>query len=828
MNRFCQTVARAFLLPVPRRFSVLVAAALLSGTLVAVAQAAQPVVSRTEPLGVVRGETTKMVLHGSRLSDAMDVLFDQPGLEATEIEVDDGKVEVMIKADPEMPPGLYPIQLVTKSGISNLRLIGVGALPVVQEEEPNSDFEEAQKIDLNTTVEGVIKFEDVDYFEVELEEGQTVHVEVEGLRLRHDYRNRIFDPYVAILDERQFTVSESDDAPLLQQDPLCSFTAPEAGTYKIELRDSSFGGNDSAFYRMHVGTFPRPIAVVPAGGQPGDVLDVTLVHPTGDPESPLVTSGQIQLPSEPNNMYPVVTQSDQGISPSPNFVRVNALPLTVESEPNDGVREGNEAVAPGAFCGVIGSPGDVDCFSFEAEKGKKYQVQVYARETLRSPLDSVIRVYNTEFRSVASNDDQGGPDSYVEFTPEETGMHTVRIHDALNRGGPQYAYRIEVTTADPQLTLDRKEIYRNEPHGVAVPKGGAMAMMITAKRENFSGELELQLDNVPEGIQVHTFNMPSNRAEVPVLFTAAPDAADAAALVSVTGKPTDEKLAELSGGLGLRHKLVLGRNRREMWGYDSQRLAVSVADEAPFKIKLKQPGVPLVRRGSMELKVEIERLDDFDGRVSLSTLYRPPGISVNNSRRIDEGKTSVNVPITANANAGIGTWPMILIATYDSGRGTARAVAEPIDLQVEDVAFDFDFPKMAGQQGSEIALQVEVDVTRPFEGEGEIELVGFPPGVSSPEPKQPVTPESTSVTFPLVLAEDAKVGKHKTLNCIARITTDDGVIKQTQGTGELRIDKPLKPKDDKPEKKEKKEEKKDEPKPLSRIEQLRQMKQNDN
>src|SRR5690606_22077062 len=230
--------------------------------------------------------------------DAHQVLFDQPGLSVTEVKPIDAKqVEITVVAEETLAPGLYPLQLVTKTGISNLRLIGVGAIPVVQEVEPNSDFETAQKLDLNCTVEGVIKFEDLDHFEVELAEGQTIHVEVEGLRLSYDYRNRIFDPYIAILDAGRFEISESDDSPLLQQDPLCTFTAPKAGTYKILLRDSSFGGHGLAYYRMHVGTFPRPIAVVPAGGKPGDVFTATLVHPTGDPESPLVTTAQVQLRS---------------------------------------------------------------------------------------------------------------------------------------------------------------------------------------------------------------------------------------------------------------------------------------------------------------------------------------------------------------------------------------------------------------------------------------------------------------------------------------------------------------------------------------------------
>lgn len=791
----------------------------------AVSLAATPSIVRTEPMGVVRGETTKVIVHGARLADARQILFDQPGLSVTEVKpIDAAKVEITVVADASIAPGLYPLQLVTQSGISNLRLIGVGALPVVQEAEPNSDFATAQKIDLNTTVEGVVKFEDLDFFEVELQEGQTVHVETEGLRLSYDYNNRIFDPYVAILDENEFIVAENDDSALLQQDPLCSFTAPKTGTYKVLLRDSSFGGSDLAYYRMHIGTFPRPIAMVPAGGQPGDLITAAMVHPTGDPQSPLVTSAQLQLPSERQDMFPVVTQTDAGISPSPNWIRVNDLPVTVETEPNDDLRKGNQAVVPGAFCGTIASPGDVDFYTFDCQKGTKYQVRVFARGTLRSPLDSVVNVYDSAFKSVAGNDDEGrNPDSFVEFTAAADGPYTVRITHSLGLGGPEHVYRIEVTTADPRLTLDRREIVRDEPHGISVPKGGSMAMIVTAKRENFGSDLQLDFSDLPPGIEAKTYPMVAARAEIPVIFTAKDDAADAATLVPVTAKPTDEKFADVVGDLKLRHRLVLGQNRVDMWGYDSSKLAVAVTDAAPFKIVLQQPEVPIVRSGSMDLVVSIERKEGFEGDVSLATLYAPPGIAVNNGRKIAKGQNEITVPITANASAALGAWPMVLIATYDTGNGPGKIAAGPIDLEVADLAFKFEFPRIAGETGTETAMELGVEVMRPFAGSTELELVGLPSGVTSPAPKQPITAESTSVTFPIQIAAEAKIGNHKTLYCVARNTSDAGLITQTQGTGEIRVDAPLKPKADAPVAA-KPDPVKAAPKPLSRIEQLRQMK----
>ncbi len=45
---------------------------------------------------------------------------------------------------------------------------------------------------------------------------------------------------------------------------------------------------------------------------------------------------------------------------------------------------------PAALNGIIQQPGDVDHYQFAAKKGETYDVRVYARQPLRSPLDSVL------------------------------------------------------------------------------------------------------------------------------------------------------------------------------------------------------------------------------------------------------------------------------------------------------------------------------------------------------------------------------------------------------------------------------------------------------
>ncbi len=805
------------------RYSVLVA---LAGTvLTGQALATLPVVTTLEPRGVVRGQETVIKFKGARLSDASEVLMDLPGIEILEVKpISNSEAEITLKAAADLTPGLYPVRLVTKSGIANLRLLGVGAMPMVNEVEPNNDFAAPQKIELNTTVDGVVTREDLDHFQLALKAGQTLNVEIEGIRLGYSLNNQnILDPYVAILNEGRFEVASSDDSDLLQQDGLCTFKATEDGVYTIVVRDSSFLGSNVGGYRLHVGTFPRPVSVIPGGGQPSSVLDAQLVFSDGT-----VQSSKIQLPSEPYDQWGVSIENEFGVSPSPNWIRVNDLPNVMEQEPNDDRRKAPVVTVPSAMCGVIEKPDDYDCFSFEAKKGTKYRVEVFAREVLRSPLDAVINIFDPAAKTLASSDDSRGKmDAFLEFDAKVDGNHTVRIYDHLRKGGPTFCYRIEVTKPEPGVALTLKELRRSEAQVVSVPVGGSAAMVMTATRDRYNGEVNLNLEGLPAGVTATTFPMPAGRPEVPVLLTAAADAKHNASLYTAYAKG-DAKNPLIGGKLKQTHNLILGQNRRAMWQYDTQRAAMAVTDAAPFTMELVQPKTPVVRSGSKELIVRIIREEGFNETVSFRTLYNPPGIAINNSRSIKKDQTEASIPITANTAAGIGTWPIIFFAYYNTKNGQAVAATNPITLEVQTSIFKYEFPKSTGELGTEIQVAMPLEILREYEGEAEVQLVGIPAGVTSPAPIQKIAKGATVVVFPLVIDAKAKVGKHKTLTCQARIKVGDEIIVQTNGTGELRIDKPLAPKKDAPKPAAKAAEKPKQPvapKPLTRLEQLRKMKE---
>src|SRR5581483_7936773 len=160
-----------------------------------------------------------------------------------------------VRVAPDCRLGEHIARVRTATGISEMKPFQVGPYPTVAEKEPNSDFEKPQPIPLNVTVAGRIDSEDVDYFVVQLKKGQRLSAEVEGMRLGVGF----FDPYVAILDAKRFELAATDDTPLLKQDPFVSIVAPADGPYIIQVRESAYTGSGS--YRLHVGTFPRPLAV---------------------------------------------------------------------------------------------------------------------------------------------------------------------------------------------------------------------------------------------------------------------------------------------------------------------------------------------------------------------------------------------------------------------------------------------------------------------------------------------------------------------------------------------------------------------------------------
>ncbi len=347
--------------------------------------AASPEIDRFAPRGGQRGKEVVVVFSGQRLGDARGLLLYESGIAAKSLEVlPDKRVKVRLALAADCPLGPHALRMQTATGISNLVTFSAGALPEIDEIKPNNDFAKPQKISLNTTVNGLVLNEEVDYFAVEAKKGQRLSAEVEGLRLGETF----FDPYLAIMDTNRFVLAAADDTPLLRQDCACSVIVPRDGTYVIQVRESAFGGSDRCHYRLHVGTFPRPLAVFPAGGKFGQTLEVTYI---GDPSRPDEAEAHAAVAGH--------SRGYAALGPGrPRHCTVAQFlpPFAAGQRAGEGAerrRGPRHAVhRPGrARTASSNRPGDNDCWVFPAKKGQTFDVRVFARQ-LRTPLDSVIHV----------------------------------------------------------------------------------------------------------------------------------------------------------------------------------------------------------------------------------------------------------------------------------------------------------------------------------------------------------------------------------------------------------------------------------------------------
>jgi hypothetical protein len=233
-------------------------------------------------------------------------------------------------------------------------------------------------------------------------------------------------------------------------------------------------------------------------------------------------------------------------------------------------------------------------------------------------------------------------------------------------------------------------------------------------------------------------------------------------------------------------KLILGNNKVVFWDRDVDKFAVAVSEPAPYTIELAQPQVPLVRNGTMNLKVVATRAEGFTAPIDLYVPWLPPGVGAGTAQ-IPEGGTEVLLYINANGNAGLGSWPIALVGN-SAGYSVCTQLAQ---LEISEPWFTFDVPKVETEQGKPVEMVVTVAQAHPYDGAAKAELLGLPKGVTA-DPVD-VAADATEVRFPLTVAADAPPGKHQNLFVRAVITANEEPIQHNWGSGQLTVYEPLPP-----------------------------------
>jgi hypothetical protein len=420
-------------------------------------------------------------------------------------------VVVKVTVAPDAPLGDREIRLRTASGLSNPLCFQIGAIPEINETEPN-DPNSLPKLpalppaQLPVVVNGQIMPGDVDRIPFQARKGQKLVVRVQARHLIPYLADAVpgwFQATVSLIGPRGEEVAFADDYQF-DPDPVLFYDVPKAGVYELEIHDSIYRGREDFVYRVSIGELPFVTHAFPLGGKAGEkvVAEVGGMH---------LSAKRLLLDTRADG--PRIRRAVVGDGKERSnevLYAVDDLPETIEREPNDDRQSAQRVFLPRTLNGRIGTPDDVDVYCFRGKRHQEVVAEVMAR-CLRSPLDSLLRLTNAKGETVAWNDDfvrkEPGflytgdglvthhADSYLRTELPKDGTYYLHVSDTSGHGGEAFAYRVRLSEPQPDYAL------RVSPSTLNLAGGKIVPITIHAlRRDGFDGPILLSLQGAPEGM----------------------------------------------------------------------------------------------------------------------------------------------------------------------------------------------------------------------------------------------------------------------------------------------------------------------------------------
>lgn len=383
---------------------------------------------------------------GKDIPESATLLVDGPGLRGVgPFAKGVGKIEIAADAK----PGVRQVRLAGAKSVTSPRPFSVGALPELNEKEPNNIAAQAQRLEqLPVTINGtLVTRPDLDLFTIPMKQGECLVVAGESRSL-----GAPTNLLVRIRDAKgQELVSQMD---YRTRDPLLGFTAPAEGDYVVELSDvlNNYSNIDNNYvYRV---TFMKGAwidSVFPPGAQRGTTARLTFAGwNLGGKLGPSRLEADVAVPQEAADRHLVSAGSAANEVP----LLVGDTPSVTEVEsPPGGAAVTQTLSLPVTVSGTFGARGDIDTYQFTAKAGTRLRLDVDARE-IGSFADAVLVVKDAAGKTLSTADDaEGTRDPRLLWTAPVEGTYKIVLRDVASgsRGGPEFFYRLTIAPPAPEL-----------------------------------------------------------------------------------------------------------------------------------------------------------------------------------------------------------------------------------------------------------------------------------------------------------------------------------------------------------------------------------------
>ena len=481
------------------------------------------------PSGACRGTTVKVEFKGfgSGLTGPLRIVIDGPaGVTVQELKsVNGGTLEASLEIAADAVPGRRWMRVLNeRSGLTNFAQFVVGSLPEQLEIEPNNDIANAQSVTLPVVINGRVNPQaDLDLYKFSGHAGQKwiAAIAAHSLDVHGQYKNYgIADFSMELLDATGRTLAAAEDT--VGFDPILDLKLPADDDYYVRVQLLNFGGFPEAVYRLTLGDVPYAVSAFPGGYQRGTEPSIELIGP-GVPARTLVTPGQsphglagtIDSAGRAHSLegydpaYPLryLTLTQARTSGLDVPVIVGDLPEILETEPNNDRTSAVLLNWPATVNGRFLQPNDADWFRIRMETNQKVWVETVAQRFIRSPIDTLLQVYDASGKLLAENDDESfdpgyecyhdykTTDSKLLFTAPAAGEYDIRVSEQNGAGSPYAIYRLTIHEARPDFRVT------HFPDAVPIWGPGTTACVM-ARVDRFAecqDDIEVEVLGLPEG-----------------------------------------------------------------------------------------------------------------------------------------------------------------------------------------------------------------------------------------------------------------------------------------------------------------------------------------
>jgi hypothetical protein len=776
-------------------------------------QLPNPRINTVTPPGGKVGTTVEVVFNGTDLEDPESLFFSHPGIKGEPISTeaaapDPNKKEKNKKGAPpskpvnskwkvtiapNVPVGHHDVRVVNKWGVSNPRTFVVGDLNEVMEKEPNNDVAEAQRVEINTTINGSLSGPlDVDYYVFKGKKGQRVVMSAltSSIDSRMTVGLQLFSGERRLAENRNYAGN----------DALLDYTLPDEGDYLLRVFEFTHVlGNSEYFYRLSITTAPWIDAVYPPCVEPGKQAKLTVYGrnlPGGKPDPTAVVNGRVletlsvtvDPPKEPaaltqlnysGHIRPPMSSLDgfeyriknESGTSNPYLLTFARAPVVLDNEKNDTPETAQEVTLPCEIAGRIEKKRDRDWYAFSAKKGEIYSIEVFA-DRIGSPADMAIALRQVNpAQEMSDLDDSQETLTQVKFFTRTTdpphyrfevkadGKYQIQLRsqDGDVQAGPRHLYRVVITPERPDFRLVVMPPDELRPDSGQLMKGGNQYYSVLAWRlDGFNAPITITADGLPPGVTCEPQTIGPNQRQVPVVVTAKPDAAPGLFEIKFKGTATIQGKQEVREA----------RPASITWAMQAQQnipahsrldrnLLLAVRDQAPFNLTATIDKADLKPGDKANVTVKLTRLwPDFKANLAVTGLDLPPlapnqqnqpGITINNNQPIQlaPGKDEFKAVVEVKPTMGPGIYNLVLkgVAQIPYNKDPMAKQKPNISVVLPSVAFTVNvIPKelaklslsttnVTAKAGSNTEVVVKVSRLHDYDGEYKVKLM-LPPNAA--------------------------------------------------------------------------------------------------